>query len=89
MGNHSIKALQCICLERQEFAGAGTEAFCSGGDQRVRGVGGYVGTDTVPRLNVLDLQVGSLGYDSSSLFLAVTQAPDQSPNLVICLAFTV
>ncbi len=31
-------------------------AFCSGGDQRVRGSGGYVGDDGVPRLNVLDLQ---------------------------------
>ena len=36
--------------------GAGTEAFCSGGDQSVRGPGGYVGADTIPRLNVLDLQ---------------------------------
>ena len=31
-------------------------AFCSGGDQRVRGDGGYVGGDGVPRLNVLELQ---------------------------------
>ena len=38
------------------FTGAGDLAFCSGGDQSVRGVGGYVGTDKVPRLNVLDLQ---------------------------------
>ena len=37
--------------------GAGTQAFCSGGDQTVRGKGGYVGEDSVPRLNVLDLQV--------------------------------
>ncbi|MBI4570487.1 MAG: enoyl-CoA hydratase/isomerase family protein, partial [Chloroflexi bacterium] len=27
------------------LTGAGTEAFCSGGDQRVRGEGGYVGDD--------------------------------------------
>eukprot|EP00897_Mesotaenium_endlicherianum_P007330 jgi/Mesen1/6625/ME000034S06079 len=40
------------------FAGKGEEAFCSGGDQAVRGKGGYVGrADTTPRLNVLDLQV--------------------------------
>lgn len=32
------------------------EAFCSGGDQGVRGHGGYVGDDSIPRLNVLDLQ---------------------------------
>ncbi|MCH8161681.1 MAG: 1,4-dihydroxy-2-naphthoyl-CoA synthase [Chloroflexi bacterium] len=38
------------------LTGAGTKAFCSGGDQRVRGEGGYVGDDGVPRLNVLPLQ---------------------------------
>ena len=38
------------------LTGAGTEAFCSGGDQRVRGNAGYIGDDQVPRLNVLDLQ---------------------------------
>lgn len=32
------------------------EAFCSGGDQKIRGNGGYVGDDNIPRLNVLDLQ---------------------------------
>jgi naphthoate synthase len=34
----------------------GKYAFCSGGDQRIRGDKGYVGIDGVPRLNVLDLQ---------------------------------
>ncbi len=38
------------------LTGAGEKAFCSGGDQRVRGHGGYVGEDEIPRLNVLDLQ---------------------------------
>ncbi|SEB04958.1 naphthoate synthase [Thalassobacillus cyri] len=38
------------------LAGAGDKAFCSGGDQSVRGHGGYVGEDEIPRLNVLDLQ---------------------------------
>jgi naphthoate synthase len=38
------------------LTGSGHEAFCSGGDQRVRGDAGYVGEDKVPRLNVLDLQ---------------------------------
>jgi naphthoate synthase len=38
------------------LTGQGKEAFCSGGDQRVRGQGGYVGADSIPRLNVLDLQ---------------------------------
>jgi naphthoate synthase len=36
--------------------GEDKEAFCSGGDQKVRGNGGYVGDDNIPRLNVLDLQ---------------------------------
>ena len=39
------------------LTGEGPDAFCSGGDQRVRGDDGYVGDDGVGRLNVLDLQV--------------------------------
>jgi len=39
------------------LCGKGPDAFCSGGDQRVRGQGGYVGKDGIPRLNVLDLQM--------------------------------
>lgn len=38
------------------LTGAGDMAFCSGGDQRVRGHEGYMGQDGIPRLNVLDLQ---------------------------------
>ena len=38
------------------FTGQGTEAFCSGGDQKVRGNAGYVDEEGVPRLNALDLQ---------------------------------
>lgn len=37
------------------FTGEGGRAFCSGGDQRVRGHGGYVGEDDVARINVTDL----------------------------------
>jgi naphthoate synthase len=39
------------------LTGRGTEAFCSGGDQRVRGDDGYVDDRGIGRLNVLDLQV--------------------------------
>jgi naphthoate synthase len=39
------------------LTGEGPEAFCSGGDQRVRGDDGYVDDDGIGRLNVLDLQV--------------------------------
>ena len=38
------------------LTGEGPDAFCSGGDQRVRGDKGYVGFDGVPRLNILDVQ---------------------------------
>ena len=41
----------CVLL-----TGAGDKAFCAGGDQNVRGHGGYVGADGIARLNVLDLQ---------------------------------
>jgi naphthoate synthase len=39
------------------LTGAGTEAFCSGGDQKIRGDDGYLDPHGVGRLNVLDLQV--------------------------------
>jgi naphthoate synthase len=39
------------------LTGAGDEAFCSGGDQRIRGDAGYVDPKGTPRLNVLDLQI--------------------------------
>src|SRR3954471_4266954 len=39
------------------LTGEGTEAFCSGGDQRVRGKGGYIDpNEKIPRLNILDVQ---------------------------------
>lgn len=49
-----------IARERQDvnvvvLTGTGDKAFCSGGDQNVKGTGGYIGDDGVPRLNVLDL----------------------------------
>lgn len=57
--NQMLEAMD-ICRERNDidvvvFTGEGDKAFCSGGDQNVKGVGGYVGEDGVPRLNVLDL----------------------------------
>jgi naphthoate synthase len=60
----TIKELQAAFTDAREYpnigvvilTGEGREAFCSGGDQRVRGDAGYVGGDGVPRLNVLDLQ---------------------------------
>ena len=50
------------CREVQDIrvvilTGAGDKAFCSGGDMHVKGRGGYVDTDGVPRLSVLDVQM--------------------------------
>src|SRR5690242_4075174 len=42
------------------FTGAGTEAFCSGGDQRIRGDDGYMGDDDVAEHGVGRLDVGDL-----------------------------
>lgn len=39
------------------LTGAGDKAFCSGGDMHVKGRGGYIGGDGVPRLNILDVQM--------------------------------
>ncbi|WP_255785109.1 1,4-dihydroxy-2-naphthoyl-CoA synthase [Membranihabitans maritimus] len=57
--NEIIKAFD-ICRERTDLrvvviTGTGDKAFCSGGDQNVKGLGGYVGKDGVPRLNILDV----------------------------------
>ena len=38
------------------LTGEGEKAFCSGGDQAIRGDAGYVGDDGIPRLNILDVQ---------------------------------
>ena len=50
-----------ICREDPEIysvvlTGAGEKAFCSGGDQNIKTIGGYKDEHGVPRLNVLDLQ---------------------------------
>jgi naphthoate synthase len=57
--NELIEAFD-MCREMQEvgviiLTGQGDKAFCSGGDQNVKGLGGYVDDAGVPRLNVLDL----------------------------------
>lgn len=50
------QSIGVILLTGMGPAKDGKYAFCSGGDQRIRGDKGYVGKDGVPRLNVLDLQ---------------------------------
>ena len=49
------------CREDQDIytvilTGEGDKAFCSGGDQNLKGVGGYKDQTGIPRLNVLDVQ---------------------------------
>ena len=56
-----IKDALEICREESKIGviiltGQGPDAFCSGGDQKVRGHAGYVGDDGIPRLNILDVQ---------------------------------
>lgn len=58
--NFEMLDAMSICRERNDIGvivltGAGDKAFCSGGDQNVKGVGGYIDESGVPRLNVLDL----------------------------------
>ncbi|MFV0378582.1 MAG: 1,4-dihydroxy-2-naphthoyl-CoA synthase [Mangrovibacterium sp.] len=38
------------------LTGAGDKAFCSGGDQNVKGTGGYIDENGIPRLNILEVQ---------------------------------
>jgi len=50
-----------VCREDQRIqvvvlTGAGDKAFCSGGDQTVKGKGGYIDKDGIPRLNILEVQ---------------------------------
>ena len=48
---------ECADIRVVLLTGAGDKAFCAGGDMNVKGRGGYVGSDGVPRLNVLDVQM--------------------------------
>ena len=58
--NREMLDAMAICRERADIrvvvlTGIGDKAFCSGGDQHYKGSGGYIDSDGVPRLNVLDL----------------------------------
>ena len=63
------------------LTGAGDKAFCSGGDQKVRGHAGYLGSDGVPRLNVLDLQkkIRSIPKPVIAMVAGFTLAMARSP----------
>lgn len=58
--NFEMLDAMSICRERADIGviiltGTGDKAFCSGGDQNVKGTGGYIDANGTPRLNVLDL----------------------------------
>lgn len=58
--NFEMLDAMAYCRERSDIGvviltGIGDKAFCSGGDQRVKTKGGYLDSNGVPRLNVLDL----------------------------------
>lgn len=58
--NKEMLDAMSICRDRADIGvvvltGIGDKAFCSGGDQTVKGIGGYIDEQGVPRLNVLDL----------------------------------
>lgn len=57
MGQAFTYCRDCQDIRVVILTGAGDKAFCSGGDMHVKGKGGYVGDDGVPRLNVLDVQM--------------------------------
>jgi len=61
--NTVFELIEAFNLSREDtnsgviiLSGEGEKAFCSGGDQKIRGDSGYVGDDGVPRLNILDVQ---------------------------------
>lgn len=56
MGDALTICRECADVNVVVLTGAGDKAFCSGGDQNVKGKGGYIGKDGVPRLSVLDVQ---------------------------------
>lgn len=58
--NNEMLDAMAYCREAPDIrviilTGIGDKAFCAGGDQKVKGVGGYIDENGVPRLNVLDL----------------------------------
>lgn len=56
MGDAMRICKECAEINVVVLTGAGDKAFCSGGDQHVKGHGGYLDKDGVPRLTVLDVQ---------------------------------
>lgn len=56
MGEALVKCREDSSIRVVVLTGEGDKAFCSGGDQNYKNIGGYIGKDGVPRLNILDVQ---------------------------------
>lgn len=71
------------------LTGAGDAAFCSGGDQGVRGPAGYVDEGGTPRLSVLDLQVQIRRTPKPVLALVKGYAVGGGNVLQVCCDLTI
>ncbi|MGZ4150142.1 MAG: 1,4-dihydroxy-2-naphthoyl-CoA synthase [Actinomycetota bacterium] len=71
------------------LTGEGPEAFCSGGDQRIRGDDGYVDEDGIGRLNVLDLQIDIRRHPKPVIAMVAGYAIGGGHVLHICCDLTI
>jgi hypothetical protein len=71
------------------FTGAGDKAFCSGGDQKIRGDDGYVDDHGVGRLNVLDLEVQIRRTPKPVIAMVAGYAIDGGHVLHVCCDLTI
>jgi naphthoate synthase len=71
------------------LTGQGSEAFCSGGDQKIRGHDGYVDEDGIGRLNVLDLQIDIRRHPKPVIAMVAGYAIGGGHVLHICCDLTI
>jgi naphthoate synthase len=71
------------------LTGAGTEAFSSGGDQRIRGDDGYVDERGIGRLNVLDLQIQIRRFPKPVIAMVAGYAIGGGHVLHLCCDLTI
>ena len=71
------------------LTGEGTEAFSSGGDQRIRGDDGYVDEEGIGRLNVLDLQIQIRRFPKPVIAMVAGYAIGGGHVLHLCCDLTI
>ena len=82
LSNALLYCRECPDINVIVLTGAGDKAFCSGGDMHVKGHGGYVGSDGVPRLNILDVQKQIRSMIRRILFSTRRRTEESTRNLV-------